>query len=1465
LIWACALNSATAGFEGLSYELVSSNGDNHTYRVYATFNAASDELVALYGTGSSPWSLSLTDTLYQSEFGGPLATSISAAGLGTIEGLAEDSWFTIGSADDAGTSTIQSVGVSEAFASFEAGDGFNVNSAAGGMIFIIPGSSTDATAGSDYRVLIAQFTTAGVIDITLNMQWRPEGGIMVYQEGVSISLPTEIGCTDAAACNYDSTALVDDGSCEFTIGIYYCDGDCLNDADDDGVCDEDETAGCTIATATNYDAEATDDDGSCIVLGCTDLNSDNYDPVATEDDGSCFVGGCMDGDALNYDEEATTDDGSCEYPEPSYTGISYELVATDLPSQGCYTHRVYANFTNPFDELVGLFGNANSPLTMVSGTAFVQAESGSGWAYEIDSDSTFKTWDSWLAIGTDTTEVQRVGMSESIDSFEAGEDFVTESLAGGLWFVLPGLGYGSPDSTGRVLLGQFTSTGLVELTLNLQYVSQGGSPTQVLQEVISFPDVPSGCTESDACNYDAGATVEDGSCEYLSCAGCMDELACNYDVTVSIQDDSCTYPETGLDCLGNCLSDEDGDGVCDENEVLGCTDDAASNFSANATDEDGSCMYPGCTNPDADNYNSDANQDDGSCALEGCMDPAALNFDEDANVPGDCEYSPPGFSGLSWEEVDFPQSPLRTYRVYANFDHATEQLTAVYGTAAAPFNLSSSYPFFQHQYGGAFVDEVIDQEAELLDQDSWLSLGATVGVEQDIQTIGMSSGIDDFEDGEPLVLNSVAGGIWFVYPDSIASSAPNFPDSLGRVLIAQLTSLGQISLQANIQYKASNGDAILVTGQQLLFPNELADCTDDDACNFNPDATLLIDNCIYAEEFLDCEGECLNDTDNDGICDELEIGGCTDVLACNYDSTATDDDGSCFFDSIGTDCDGTCLLDTDGDGICEQDEIVGCQDVNACNYDSTATDLGYCDYPDQFYDCESQCLEDFDGDGICDEFEIAGCMTPAACNFNPAATDTDGSCVFPEYGLDCSGECLIDSDGDGICDQNEVVGCQDQTGCNYDTSATDSGQCIFANEGYDCDGSCLDDADGDGVCDEDEVPGCTDVSACNFFEWATDDNGTCSFLDGCGVCGGDGSSCAFDCVDDDEELAPVGGCATAVLALGCDFIWNGSPIGYWCEFSCDECICEHDFNANGVCDEDEIAGCMYVDACNFDSEATIEDGSCVFANPGFNCDGTCLDVDLDGVCDDLVIAGCTDPVACNYIAEATLETSCDYADAGYDCLGNCLNDTDDDGICDEQEASGCTDYTACNYDAAATDDDGTCAYALIGYDCNGNCLFDDDQDGICDQDEVWGCQDSTACNYDEIATDAGYCDYANAGYDCDGNCLTDADQDGVCDEFEFAGCTTNGASNYEPSATDDDGSCLYYAVGCAYSEACNYDSSAELDDGSCLFAQPGFDCLGEQLEECQSSEGCVSDIDDDGVVGVGDLLLLLSGFGLVCE
>ena len=83
-------------------------------------------------------------------------------------------------------------------------------------------------------------------------------------------------------------------------------------------------------------------------------------------------------------------------------------------------------------------------------------------------------------------------------------------------------------------------------------------------------DFTFGCTDPEACNFDPAATAEDGSCAEEDCAGNCGGTA--YD-----------------DPICGCISDISLAGQC-----LGCTDAAACNFDATSTVDNGSCYYPNC-------------------------------------------------------------------------------------------------------------------------------------------------------------------------------------------------------------------------------------------------------------------------------------------------------------------------------------------------------------------------------------------------------------------------------------------------------------------------------------------------------------------------------------------------------------------------------------------------------------------------------------------------------------------------------------------------------------------------------------------------------------------------------------------------------------------------------------------------------------------------------------------------------
>ena len=242
-----------------------------------------------------------------------------------------------------------------------------------------------------------------------------------------------------------------------------------------------------------------------------------------------------------------------------------------------------------------------------------------------------------------------------------------------------------------------------------------------------------------------------------------------------------------------------------------------------------------------------------------------------------------------------------------------------------------------------------------------------------------------------------------------------------------------------------------------------AGCTEENAPNFNPTATIDDGSC---ESILGCTNDLACNynseaTEDDGSCDYTSclVLGCTDSDACNYDPDADISDGSCQFASEGYDCDGNCLEDTDSDGVCDQFEVFGCDDVDATNYSPQATENdGSCIYP--VPGCTDFEACNFDGDadvndGSCEYTSCAGCTSPEACNYDEDAIYSDDSCVYPEFGYDCDGNCLEDSDGDGVCDPFEIIGCMDSSACNYDEDATDPGSCSYALTNYDCDGNNL--------------------------------------------------------------------------------------------------------------------------------------------------------------------------------------------------------------------------------------------------------------------------------------------------------------------------------------------------------------------------------------------------------------------------
>ncbi len=172
-----------------------------------------------------------------------------------------------------------------------------------------------------------------------------------------------------------------------------------------------------------------------------------------------------------------------------------------------------------------------------------------------------------------------------------------------------------------------------------------------------------------------------------------------------------------------------------------------------------------------------------------------------------------------------------------------------------------------------------------------------------------------------------------------------------------------------------------------------AGCTDVLACNYDPEATIDDDSCLELDACGNCGGTdiagCTDDgacnydplaACDDGSCEYLTCAGCTDEGACNYDPAATIDDGSCFFANVIFDCQGNCLEDTDGDGICDpledpdgstfcgddtvwDPELGQCVSIASCGPENCGTgtvwseELGACV-------ADNSCQQDLDNNGL---------------------------------------------------------------------------------------------------------------------------------------------------------------------------------------------------------------------------------------------------------------------------------------------------------------------------------------------------------------------------------------------------------------------------------------------------------------------------------------------------------------------
>ena len=697
-----------------------------------------------------------------------------------------------------------------------------------------------------------------------------------------------------------------------------------------------------------------------------------------------------------------------------------------------------------------------------------------------------------------------------------------------------------------------------------------------------------------------------------------------------------------------------------------------------------------------------------------------------------------------------------------------------------------------------------------------------------------------------------------------------------------------------------NPEAVIDDGSCMFI---CPGCTSEDACNYDSSATVNDGSCLDFDECGFCGG------------DNSSCSGCTDIQACNYNPSSIINDGSCVLPETNYDCFGDCIDDTDGDGVCDQLEIFGCTDVSACNYDPNVTESdGLCDFVTCVgcmyeYACNYNPEATIEDNSSCEFGTCSGCTDPQACNYNPTLSEDDGSCEY----CSCGYICVFESCGDQISHDNYTYStvqigdqCWFSENCRYLPSVTayeDSNDVpmyyVYDYEGTDVGAAKATDnyetygvlynwpaVMTEGICPSGwHIPsdgewqtmeislGMSESEAAQMgwrgspvgdymkstSGWDAGGNGSnSSGFDGRpgGYADASGFNSSGKVVDWwSSSYEGISAVKRSLYYLNDDVNRNHTPSSYGLSARCvidytDECgILNGD---NSTCSDDcgvingDNSSCL--DECgvpNGDGSSCLD--CCGVPNgDGFTCEGIC------GPCGD---------------ADSCLDECGVPNGDGSSCLDECGVPNGDNSSCLDEcgvlngDNSSCLDE--CGVPNGGGIPEGNCDCAGNQLDalgiCGGDCISDADSDGVCDDvDDCVGSYDECGiCNGDGAIYECGCSNMPNDDCDCFGNvldiigvcggdCVSDINYNSICDSDETQGCIWPGACNYNPIATLDDTSCIWPYSGEDCEGNCTWESVAT---NSCeSFA--GLNCV-DDLIAIGPSHNCgegsrIASIDPDG-------------------
>jgi plastocyanin len=336
--------------------------------------------------------------------------------------------------------------------------------------------------------------------------------------------------------------------------------------------------GCTDAAFPNYDPLASEDDGSCSnVSGCTNPSADNYDPAATLDDGSCVITGCTDPTALNYNANTTLEDNTtCYYTLPNI--LINEIHYNPCNSQGPDFDYEFVELVNVGDLAVDISGyefyNTAGGLdqlgyTFPAGTSLaagefviiVVSEAGmtnySGNGYQV-----FQ-----MEQGNFSNSGEALSLRDAFGNVVNAVTYNTASPWPSSAQGILGFNYINSPNGGCATLEYIPEILDVYLTTPVGNGNDFGGNWQASWADNGTPGAANssafGCNNPDACNFNASALLGDESQCTFDCSGCTYANADNFTAGATQDDGSCEFTTANP-----CPTDLNGDGSTTTADLL---------------------------------------------------------------------------------------------------------------------------------------------------------------------------------------------------------------------------------------------------------------------------------------------------------------------------------------------------------------------------------------------------------------------------------------------------------------------------------------------------------------------------------------------------------------------------------------------------------------------------------------------------------------------------------------------------------------------------------------------------------------------------------------------------------------------------------------------------------------------------------------------------------------------------------